>query len=185
MAIRLSDSHIEKRQSAYPSPLLSAKTRILGAKRRQQQRLRPRIYDGLNVCCFVSTSWNVAEPRDELLTVEEVAEWLPLDKQTVRKFIDRGQLGAVYLGSRRVRIRRSEIERFIAAGETQPKDQPEDDQPKENPDELSTAMVEILRTATAEDSTGLATTLRTLAKAPRGWPLSLTTVRVLRPRSSM
>jgi excisionase family DNA binding protein len=40
------------------------------------------------------------------LTVEDVANYLRVNKQTIRNWIDRGELSAVYLGARRVRIRR-------------------------------------------------------------------------------
>jgi excisionase family DNA binding protein len=53
-------------------------------------------------------------PNDELLSVAEVAEKLKLNEQTVRNWIDRGELAAVRLGSRRVRIYASELGRFIA-----------------------------------------------------------------------
>jgi excisionase family DNA binding protein len=51
---------------------------------------------------------------DELLTVAEVAEQLKLNPQTIRNWIDRGELSAVRLGSRRVRVRSSELERFLS-----------------------------------------------------------------------
>jgi excisionase family DNA binding protein len=54
---------------------------------------------------------------DELLTVAEVAELLKLNQQTVRNMIDRGDLGAVRVGPRRVRIRQSQLDAFLAAGE--------------------------------------------------------------------
>jgi excisionase family DNA binding protein len=50
---------------------------------------------------------------DEFLTVAEISERLKLNPQTVRNWIDRGELSAVRLGSRRVRVRASEFERFI------------------------------------------------------------------------
>ena len=46
---------------------------------------------------------------DEFLTVAEVAELLKLNKQTVRNWINRGELPAVRLGDRRVRIKRSDL----------------------------------------------------------------------------
>jgi excisionase family DNA binding protein len=53
---------------------------------------------------------------DEFLTVMEVAETLKLNPQTVRNWIDRGELSAVRLGSRRVRIKRSDLDAFLARG---------------------------------------------------------------------
>jgi excisionase family DNA binding protein len=54
---------------------------------------------------------------DELLTLEDVAKWLRLKKLTVRNMMSRGLPSALYLGHRRGRVRRSELERFLAAGE--------------------------------------------------------------------
>ncbi len=61
-----------------------------------------------------------AEPGnldDTFLTVAEVAELLKLNQQTVRNWIDQGSLPALRVG-RRVRIRRSELERILAEAET-------------------------------------------------------------------
>jgi excisionase family DNA binding protein len=55
---------------------------------------------------------------EELLTVQDVAKWLRVNPQTVRHWIDREELAAIHVGARRVRIRRSEVNRFLAAGET-------------------------------------------------------------------
>ena len=55
---------------------------------------------------------------DEFLTVAEVAELLKLNQQTVRNWIDQGSLPAVRVG-RRVRIRRSDLERVLEDGSTQ------------------------------------------------------------------
>jgi excisionase family DNA binding protein len=57
---------------------------------------------------------------DELLTVKEVAELLKLNQQTVRNMIDRGELGHVRVGQRRVRVRQSQLDAFLAAGESDP-----------------------------------------------------------------
>jgi excisionase family DNA binding protein len=54
---------------------------------------------------------------DEFLTVDEVAKTLKVNQQTVRNWIDRGQLPAVRVGARRVRVRRSALDEFLAAGE--------------------------------------------------------------------
>jgi excisionase family DNA binding protein len=51
--------------------------------------------------------------EDELLTVGYVAELLKLNQQTVRNVIDRGELPAVRVGRRRIRI---ELERFLERG---------------------------------------------------------------------
>ena len=57
---------------------------------------------------------------DELLTVKEVAELLKLNQQTIRNMIDRGELAHVRVGQRRVRIRQSQLDAFLAAGESSP-----------------------------------------------------------------
>jgi excisionase family DNA binding protein len=57
--------------------------------------------------------------RDELeesyLTVAEVAELLKLNQQTVRNWIDQGSLSALRVG-RRVRIKRSDLQRLLDEG---------------------------------------------------------------------
>ena len=42
---------------------------------------------------------------------------LKLNQQTVRNMIDRGEMGAVRVGQRRVRVRQSQLDAFLAAGE--------------------------------------------------------------------
>ena len=56
---------------------------------------------------------------ESFLTVAEVAELLKLNQQTVRNWIDQGSLPALRVG-RRVRIRRSDLERVLEAGATSP-----------------------------------------------------------------
>jgi excisionase family DNA binding protein len=54
--------------------------------------------------------------RDEsFLTVAEVADWLKVNQQTVRNWIDQGRLPAVRVG-RRVRIKRSDFDRIMGGG---------------------------------------------------------------------
>ena len=54
---------------------------------------------------------------EEFLTVAEVAEMLKLNQQTIRNWIDQGSLPALRVG-RRVRIRRSDLERVLDEGYT-------------------------------------------------------------------
>ncbi len=54
------------------------------------------------------------DEADPFLTVDEVVAILRLNPQTVRNTIDRGELAAVRVGPRRVRIRRSALDQFIA-----------------------------------------------------------------------
>ena len=60
----------------------------------------------------MAPSWD-----DEYLTVNEIAQHLKLNPQTVRNWIDAGSLPAVRVG-RRVRIRRADVDRLLAQGTT-------------------------------------------------------------------
>jgi putative molybdopterin biosynthesis protein len=55
------------------------------------------------------------ETEEEYLTVAEVAANLKLNQQTVRNWIDRGELPALRVG-RRVRIKRSDYDRYLSDG---------------------------------------------------------------------
>jgi excisionase family DNA binding protein len=59
------------------------------------------------------------ERGETFMTVAEIAEVLKLNKQTVRNWIDRGELPAIHVG-RRVRVKRSDFERLIEQGYTGP-----------------------------------------------------------------
>lgn len=64
--------------------------------------------------------------QEEWLTVHDVAEILKVDTETVRRWIKRGTLSALDLGSRKTgyRIARADLDQFIAehdAGRTLPK----------------------------------------------------------------
>ncbi len=61
---------------------------------------------------------------DEFLTVADVARIPKLNQQTVRNWIDQGLLPALQVG-RRVRIRRSDFERFLRQGRIQPPAEPD------------------------------------------------------------
>jgi excisionase family DNA binding protein len=56
--------------------------------------------------------------NDELLTVEQVAERLQLHPDTVRRYVREGKLRAVRLSSTALRIRSSELDRFLKERET-------------------------------------------------------------------
>jgi excisionase family DNA binding protein len=58
-------------------------------------------------------------PDETFLTVAEVAEMLKLNPQTVRNWIDQGRMPALRVG-RRVRIRRSDLERVLDESATAP-----------------------------------------------------------------
>lgn len=52
--------------------------------------------------------------QEEYLTVAEIATRFKLNPQTVRNWIDAGELRAVRVGARRVRVRQSDLEAFIS-----------------------------------------------------------------------
>ncbi len=54
---------------------------------------------------------------DELLKITEVAAELKLHPDTVRRYIAQGKLKSTKVGGTRVRIRRSELDRFLAEGD--------------------------------------------------------------------
>lgn len=51
---------------------------------------------------------------DRFYSVAPIAELFALNPQRVRNWVDEGSLPAIRIGSRRVRIRESDLERFIA-----------------------------------------------------------------------
>ena len=50
------------------------------------------------------------------LTVAGVAALLNLNQQTIRNMIDRGELGSVRVGQRRIRVRQSQLDAFFGRG---------------------------------------------------------------------
>jgi excisionase family DNA binding protein len=59
---------------------------------------------------------------DELLTIEQVASELQLHPDTIRRYIREGKLKGVRISSTVVRVKRSELDKFIQDRST---DQPE------------------------------------------------------------
>jgi len=51
--------------------------------------------------------------RDQLLTVEEAAEWLTVSKPTLWRMIRRGEIPVVKIAQRTIRIKLSDIEAYI------------------------------------------------------------------------
>lgn len=51
--------------------------------------------------------------EDELLTIEQVAEALKLHPDTIRRYIREKKMRAVRLSATNLRVRRSELDRFI------------------------------------------------------------------------
>jgi excisionase family DNA binding protein len=80
---------------------------------------------------------------DELLTVQEVAELLKLNPQTIRNMIDRGELGHLRVGPRRIRIRQSQLDALLAAGE--PGAEPSEANPWQAVSEAATAVTTAVR----------------------------------------
>jgi excisionase family DNA binding protein len=70
-------------------------------------------------------SLQIPEPDESFLTVAEVAAMLKLNQQTVRNWIDQGSLPALRVG-RRVRIRRSDLDRVLEQSYTGASGPPED-----------------------------------------------------------
>ncbi len=56
-------------------------------------------------------------PRETFLAVAEIAARLRVNQQTVRNWIDKRALPAVRVG-RRVRVRQSDLDRYLALGAT-------------------------------------------------------------------
>lgn len=60
------------------------------------------------------TGWEIPE----LLTVAQVAKLLRLHEMTIRNWIDAGALPAVWIGERRVRIKRADLDALLERGRT-------------------------------------------------------------------
>jgi excisionase family DNA binding protein len=67
---------------------------------------------------------SITEPLGEYLTVNEVAAALKLNPQTVRNWITDGQLPALRVEQRRVRIRRPDLDALLSQGPTDPTTEP-------------------------------------------------------------
>ena len=59
---------------------------------------------------------------DELLKITDVATELKVHPDTVRRWIKDGKLTPTRLGGTRIRIRRSELDRFLAEGDKEDKE---------------------------------------------------------------
>lgn len=109
------------------------------------------------------------------LTVDEVAELLKINPQTVRNWIDRGELPAVRVGQRRVRICQSDLDEFLAAGATAQVNARDEATPVARPQEpsgdvwarLGAALAEASTALSDEDRVELAETLNSLADIAR------------------
>jgi excisionase family DNA binding protein len=56
--------------------------------------------------------------EDELLTIEQVAERLQLHPDTIRRYVREKKLKAIQLSKTNLRVRRSELNRFLKERET-------------------------------------------------------------------
>ena len=78
--------------------------------------------------------------QETFLTVQEIAELLKVNPQTVRNWIDTGRLPAIRIG-RRVRVRQADLDRILAQGTTVALEpQPTVVAPSETLDELAQAL---------------------------------------------
>jgi len=93
----------------------------------------------------------------ELLTVAEVAEVLHVHQQTVRNWLDRGELPAVRVGSRRGRVRKTDFDAFLGGGRGASK--PPQDPPRPQPLAVDPEAIDALR-AFGEAAIRLADALR-------------------------
>jgi excisionase family DNA binding protein len=102
---------------------------------------------------------------EEFLTVAEVADLLKLNQQTLRNWIDAGTVPYVRLG-RRIRIKRSDLDALISAGESVRKSTPT---PMEivARERLAVASRSVTRAAGSDADQGLAAALIELSDAAR------------------
>lgn len=107
---------------------------------------------------------------DDFLTVAEIAERFKVNQQTVRNWIDAGELSAVRVGARRVRVRQSDLDAFLAASETR-REQPEAGDPW-------TKVIEAAKAATAaarnQDREALARAITALTVSAEALPPAAT-----------
>src|SRR5947209_7855029 len=107
---------------------------------------------------------------DEFLTVAEIGESLKVNPQTVYNWIERGRLRSVRVGARRGRVRRADLDAFLAGQSPEPavtvaappRAQPSGESAQ---DQFLGALTEILRNAVHGDAHERASALRELASA--------------------
>ena len=114
--------------------------------------------------------------EDDFLTVAEVATRLKVNPQTIRNWITRGEIRAVRVGARRVRILRADLDSFLAAtGATAPRDPSASERAVSQESERLAAALKGARAALVADrKTDLAIALHTLILAAE--PVLSTTV---------
>jgi excisionase family DNA binding protein len=62
--------------------------------------------------------------NDDLLTIEQVADKLQLHPDTIRRYIRERKLRAVRISATTIRVRQSEVDRFLKERETDGGDSP-------------------------------------------------------------
>ena len=106
--------------------------------------------------------------QEPFLTVQDIADLLKVNQQTVRNWIDTGRLPAVRIG-RRIRVRRVDLDRLLAEGTTvAPEPQPPTVAPAEALPELAQALDRprrLLGRSSATRRAELAEGLRELSEA--------------------
>lgn len=102
---------------------------------------------------------------ESFLTVSDVARLLQMNEQTVRNWIDRGELRAVRVGSRRVRVRREDLDAFIEAGSPTLPEGASDEQSEQAAswEAFGTAMTAAVDVLRDRDPKALVAALRSLA----------------------
>jgi excisionase family DNA binding protein len=103
-----------------------------------------------------------SDTSPEFLSVAEVAALLKMNQQTIRNWIDRGELSAVRLGTRRLRVRKSDLDVFLAGGVSSNKTGDGGADPARA--DLARA-IDGARSALDHDDTALAEALRELARS--------------------
>jgi excisionase family DNA binding protein len=81
----------------------------------------------------------------------------------LKNLIDRGELAAVRIGPRRIRVRQSQLDEFLAVGERFYKDQAMDDGTPWFP--VRAALTSVASAVAAEDQAALETAIRELQTA--------------------
>ncbi|MHB8658965.1 MAG: helix-turn-helix domain-containing protein [Solirubrobacteraceae bacterium] len=107
--------------------------------------------------------------EEAYLTVLDIAELLKVNQQTVRNWIDRGELPAVRAGARRIRIRQTDLDAFIEKNSTsrEPATEQAEEQAIEAWKTFATAMAKTTAKMQTNRRSDLIDTLRELADATR------------------
>ena len=167
------DSHIEKRQyDVPPGQLASPRLEASLSSRLGEPHLASSGSSSARRAVAASQFDSVGPVPDEFMTVYEVAELLKLNQQTVRNWIDRGELRAIRVGPRRIRVLRSDLDAFIAGSTTAgpSRHEAEVTQVEEvnTAEELARLRLQLDSAAAEEDPARLAQALTEIAESARG-----------------